>query len=277
MSAVPKSTLAIPMQDSTFADFQRVVLRLTGIKLSQDQRSMIVTRFNRRLNALKIDSFEEYLAVVMTSGHPETTQFINTVTTNLTYFYREPHHFEALGNDILPQLAEKNVDGKDLRIWSAGCSSGQEPYSLAITAVENLDLKNTPVKILCTDIDSRMVEKTRIGKYSRNHLRGLNKEQIEKWLKPSGSNLWQADAALRSMLICKQMNLFGPWPVRAGVDVIMCRNVLIYFDANHQRKVLNGFASIQSPGSFLILGHSETFEGISQHYKRVANTVYLRI
>ena len=277
MSALPKSTLAVPMKDSTFAEFQRVVLRLTGIKLSQDQRSMIVTRFNRRLNALNISSFEEYLAVVMSSGHPEMTQFINTVTTNLTYFYREPHHFEVLGNKILPQLAEDNKDGKVIRIWSAGCSSGQEPYTIAITAIENLDIKKTPVKILCTDIDSRMVEETRLGQYSKNHLRGLNEEQIEKWLTPTGSNQWQVDAALRSMLICKEMNLFGPWPVRAGVDIIMCRNVLIYFDAIHQRKVLNGFASIQEPGSFLILGHSETFEGISQHYKRVANTVYIRV
>jgi chemotaxis protein methyltransferase CheR len=266
-----------PMSDATFAEFQNLILQHTGIELADAKRPMLVNRFSRRLTVLRISCFEEYLRIVSTPSHPETIEFIDTITTNLTYFFREPHHFDVLGKDVLPQLVKNSAANAPIRIWSAGCSSGQEPYSIAITALENVDISKNPVRILCTDIHTKLVEKTREGKYGREQLRGLSEPQLNKWFHQNDNEMWQADNSLRQLLVCKQLNLFGPWPVRTGVDVIICRNVLIYFGAEYRRKLLRGFSAIQTKGSYLFLGHSETPEGLSKLYKRVANTVYERL
>lgn len=266
----------VQLCDRTFAEFQSLILQYTGIQLADAKRPMFVNRFSKRLNALSLSSFEEYLSIISSAKHPETTEFIDTITTNLTYFFRESHHFEVLGKEILPKLAQNRVTSKPIRIWSAGCSAGQEPYSLAITALESVDVDKVPLKILCTDIHTKLVEKTRLGKYTKDELRGLSETQLNKWFENLNNNVWQADNALRQLLLCKQLNLFSPWPVRSGVDVIMCRNVLIYFSPEYQRKLLLGFAAIQTTGSYLFLGHSETPDGLSKLYKRIANTVYER-
>lgn len=264
--------------DEAFQKFQRLVLKHTCIELTDKKRSMIVNRFSRRLAALEINSFEEYLALISNPGHPEIVNFIDTITTNLTYFFREPHHFDFLGESVLPTLAASKSTAEPIRIWSAGCSSGQEPYSIGITVLNTPELKEHQVKILSTDIHSKLVVKTELGVYSDEQLRGLSQEDLHQWFIKTSENTWQANIALRNLLLCKKLNLFGPWPVRAGVDVIMCRNVLIYFNTDYQKKLLSGFASIQKPGSYLFIGHSETLEGSSSTlYKRVANTVYERL
>lgn len=265
------------LSDEAFLRFQRIVLKHTGIELANNKRSMIVNRFSRRLAALEIDSFEEYLELVSKPAHPEIVNFIDTITTNLTYFFRESHHFEFLGESVLPALAARKNAAEPIRIWSAGCSSGQEPYSIGITVMNTPQVKDHRVKILCTDIHSKLVVTTEQGIYSQEQLRGLGEEDIQQWFTKVSDLTWQADITLRNLLLCKKLNLFGPWPVRGGVDVIMCRNVLIYFNTEYQKKLLSGFASMQKPGSYLFIGHSETLEGSSTHYKRVANTVYERL
>ena len=274
-SAPSSSTRSL--SDGTFSAFQSLVLKHTGIELAESKRSMIINRFTRRLQVLNIDSFDDYIKLIQTPGHPETVDFIDTITTNLTYFFRESHHFDVLGNMVLPKLVANRKSGDPIRIWSAGCSSGQEPYSIAITALDTLDVKEHPVKILCTDIHSKLVNTTQLGKYNTDQLRGLDETQLNHWFKKTSDNMWQADISLRKLLLCKKLNLFGPWPVRAGVDVIMCRNVLIYFSPDYQRRLLSGFAAVQKTGSYLFIGHSETLEDFSKLYKRVANTVYERL
>lgn len=265
------------MSDEVFKGFQRVVLEKTGIELAASKRAMIVNRFSRRLDALGLSCFEEYLQLVSDAGHPEMREFIDTVTTNLTYFFREPHHFDVLASMVLPQLASRINMPTPIRIWSAGCSSGAEPYSLAIIARETTATRDRPLRILCTDIDSKMVESTRLGSYRKDQLRGLSAARTDKWFSRMATGSYQADQELRSLLICKELNLFGNWPIKPGVDVIMCRNVLIYFNPAYQKKLLVGFSKIQKPGSFLFLGHSETLEGFKDTYRRVDNTVYERI
>lgn len=265
------------MSDQVFEAFQRITIEQTGIELASGKRAMIVNRFSRRLNALNLTSFEEYLQLVSEPGNPEAAEFIDTVTTNLTYFFREPHHFDVLGNVVLPALAERLDPIKPIRIWSAGCSSGQEPYTLAITVRESDVVRNRQVRILCTDIHTKLVRATQDGTYQNDHLRGLSDQRRSRWFKQMGDVYWQAHEELRSMLICKQLNLFGPWPVKPGVDVIMCRNVLIYFNLSYQRKLLEGFSRLQDTGGYLFLGHSETLEGFKGVYKRVDNTVYERM
>ncbi len=265
------------MSDEVFRGFQRIALEQTGIELADGKRAMIVNRFSRRLGALGLSCFEEYLKVVAQPGHPEASEFIDTVTTNLTYFYREPHHFEVLKNTVLPAIAKRVTAPTPIRIWSAGCSSGAEPYTLAIVANETAQVKDRPVRILCTDIDTKMVESTHQGRYTAEQLRGLNDERKKLWFSPTASGRYQADEKLRSLLICKQLNLFDSWPIKNEVDVIMCRNVLIYFNPSYQKKLLQGFAKVQKPGAYLFLGHSETLEGFSDTYRRIDNTVYERI
>lgn len=265
------------MSDEVFRGFQRISLEQTGIELADGKRAMIVNRFSRRLGALGLSSFEEYLKVVVVPGHPEAREFIDTVTTNLTYFYREPHHFDVLQNTVLPALAKRIKAPTPIRIWSAGCSSGAEPYTLAIVSKETLETRDRSVRILCTDIDTKMVEATHQGNYTDEQLRGLNDARKQQWFSSSPSGRYQADEQLRSLLICKQLNLFDPWPIKNGVDVIMCRNVLIYFNPSYQKTLLSNFAKVQKPGSYLFLGHSETLEGFKDAYRRVDNTVYERI
>lgn len=265
------------MSDEEFKAFQRITLEQTGIELSSSKRAMIANRFNRRLTALGLSSYEDYLQLVCEPGNPEAAEFIDTVTTNLTYFFRESHHFDVFSRLVLPTLAEQKDSRRPIRIWSAGCSSGQEPYSLAIAVLESEAVQNRQVRILCTDIHTKMVSTTESGTYTQEQLRGLSEERQKRWFKRTGQNSWTANEALRSLLICRQLNLFGPWPVKTGVDVIMCRNVLIYFNPSYQRKLIEGFSSIQSTGAYLFLGHSETLEGFSEVYKRVDNTVYERV
>ncbi|MEE9335223.1 MAG: protein-glutamate O-methyltransferase CheR [Granulosicoccaceae bacterium] len=271
-----KDTVA-QMSDKVFAAFQSLTLKSTGIELGASKKAMLLTRFNRRLKALKLSTFEEYLALVSTPDHPERTEFIDTVTTNLTYFFREPHHFEVMQKDVFAGILTRSEASKPVRLWSAGCSSGQEPYSMAITAIESGLAAKCQVKILCTDIHSKMVRQTEQGIYSRDELRGLSADQQSKWFKQNANGRWESDSALRSLLLCKQLNLFGPWPVRPGVDVIMCRNVLIYFDQERQTKIIHGFAGVQKSGAHLFIGHSETMSGCDKYYRRVDNTVYERI
>ena len=268
---------ASSMSDRVFEAFQRITLEQTGIELATSKRAMIVNRFSRRLNALNLTSFEDYLQLVSEPGSAEAAEFIDTVTTNLTYFFRESHHFDVLGKVVLPTLAQSKHSHQPIRIWSAGCSSGQEPYSLAITARETEAVKNRNIRILCTDIHSKLVRATQRGSYRSEYLRGLSDERKARWFKQANDGRWQADEDLRSLLICKKLNLFGPWPIKHGVDVIMCRNVLIYFNPSYQHKLLTGFSRMQDAGAYLFLGHSETLEGFKDIYKRVDNTVYERL
>ncbi len=265
------------LTDVVFDGFRKLTLEQTGISLDETKRAMIMTRFSRRVRALGLNSFEEYLEVLSQSTHPERIEFIDTITTNLTYFFREPHHFEQLGQVIIPRLQSEQNSRKPIRIWSAGCSSGQEPYSIAMTALEAEHTGRRPVRILCTDIDSKMVGQTQRGRYKPTELRGMSPEQTQLWFARQSDGMLQAKDELVSMMVCKYMNLFGPWPIRQGVDVIFCRNVLIYFDVERQEKVVRGMAKLQDPGSTLFLGHSETISQCSDVYRRISNTVYERL
>ena len=278
MSAqVSKCIAGEVLSDDAFRQFQRFALEHTGIKLGDNKKSMIVARFGRRLQALSLSTFEEYLEIISDPYHPETIDFIDTITTNLTYFFREPHHFKVLSERVLPELTANRPTDQAVRVWSAGCSSGQEPYSVAISVLECPDMASYKTRILCTDIHTKMVERTAAGVYRESELRGLSSAQKSQWFDEKNGGRWQAKQKLRKLLISRQLNLFSPWPIRSDVDVIVCRNVLIYFDESLQKKVLGGFAKLQKPGSYLFLGHSENLGDSTEYYRRVDNTVYRRL
>jgi len=274
--AQPSDQIPDSISDRDFSEIVRITLDVSGISIDDSKRPMIFSRFSRRLRELQLSSFEEYIDLLKCGDQEEYTSFINTVTTNLTYFFREPHHFDFLRQSAIPALIERNKSSKRLRFWSSACSSGQEAYSLAIVASEEPKLASWETRILATDIDTEMVKSCTSGNYTQEAIRGLPPQQQSRWMQPSESGRFQLVDQLRAMLVTKQLNLFSSWPFRSGVDVIFCRNALIYFDEKHQQKLLSKFADYQTPGSYLFLGHSESIKDTSLPYKRVSNTVYER-
>ncbi|MFK8031508.1 MAG: protein-glutamate O-methyltransferase CheR [Gammaproteobacteria bacterium] len=274
--AAERGSLPSSLNDADMAEFQRLAMSAAGIDINESKRSMIYTRFIRRLRALRLTTFSEYLALLQNDKCAEYETFINTVTTNLTYFFREPHHFEYLSEIVIPEVYRQHRGASPVRFWSAGCSSGEEPHSIAIMLAESAKVGGIDYRLLCTDIDSEMVKRTASGDFTADHTRGLERSHIADWFEEHADKSISAKATLQAGIICKQLNLFDAWPIRAGIEVIFCRNVLIYFDRPHQDKIIRKFANMQSPGHYLFLGHSESLRGFDDVYKRVSNTVYKR-
>lgn len=276
-SASAAQCRALPdrLSDTDLAAFQKLSLQLTGIKLDDAKRSMIYTRFLRRLRTLDLPDFKTYLEHVAMPGSGELQHFVNTITTNLTYFFREPHHFDYLGAHVARELPAQPGRSGPVRVWSAGCSSGEEPYTIGMTLNEAGLTGGADYKLLCTDIDTNMVARTRDGRYPLRDVRGLSDERATRWFDKAGEEL-VASPKLKQGMICRQLNLFVDWPIRPGVDVIFCRNVLIYFVREDQDKIIAGFSRMQNEGAYLFLGHSESLRGLEHLYERVDNTVYRR-
>lgn len=268
--------LPTSLSDNEFEALRKLTRSMTGIRLDDSKRSMMYARIVRRLRALGLKTFADYIKEVERAGSSEIPLFVNTVTTNLTYFFREEHHFEVLSKKAVPAVSSGNRTGEPMRIWSAGCSSGEEPYSVAIVMNELGKQGGLDYKLLCTDLDTDMVDRTTAGRFVESSVRGLSPERRSKWFQDNGHEI-QAKPELRAGMIVKALNLFKPWPLRDGVDIIFCRNVLIYFDREDQDKIISGFARKQHPGAFLFLGHSESMRGFDSTYRRVDNTVYQRL
>lgn len=278
MSSANDNPVALP-QSLPLDDFHRLrdlALSKTGIDLAENKRSMLYVRLLRRLRSLDIHSFEEYFEELNKLNGTELGHFVDTVTTNLTYFFREPHHFQHLREVGLPSLSAQKNARMPLRVWSAGSSSGQEVYSIAMTLAEYERQVPFEFRILATDIDSTMVARTADGIYSKEELRGLQPGHRNLWFSEIEPGRFQAVDKLRRMIVSRQHNLFERWPIQNPVDVIFCRNVMIYFNQEHQTQLIANFAKHQPPGAFLYLGHSESLQTDKTLYERVGNTAYRR-
>lgn len=266
--------------DNDFQKIRKMVLEHTGICLSEIKKDMIYSRLSRRLRQLKLESFATYLDLLEPNDNDEIGNFINSVTTNLTSFFREQHHFDYLKSTALPRLMQLNSDTRKIRIWSAGCSTGEEPYSLAITVKEAIpDNLGWDVKILATDLDTNVIATGSEGVYSLERVNGLPASVLKRWFyrgKGSRSGYVRASAELRDMILFKQLNLMGQWPVNPGVDIIFCRNVVIYFDKPTQAKLFDRYANILRPDGYLFVGHSETLYKVSDRFQLLGKTIYQR-
>ena len=264
-------------------DFQRVkklVLEHTGICLSDIKHDMMYSRLAKRLRQLHLDSFSDYIDLIESGDESELGNFINSVTTNLTSFFREQHHFDYLKTTLIPTLMKLNADTRKIRIWSAGCSTGEEPYSLAITLKETIpDNAGWDVKILATDLDTNVLETGSNGVYSMESVNGISSSVLKRWFnkgKGEKEGLVRASNELRDMIIFKQLNLMGQWPVKQGVDLIICRNVVIYFDKATQSVLFDRYAETLRSDGFLIIGHSENLNGVTDRFKLLGKTIYQR-
>jgi chemotaxis protein methyltransferase CheR len=232
----------------------------------------------RRLRALKLERFADYISLVENEHPEEMQEFINAITTNLTSFYREPHHFEFLAGQVLPQLVKANAATRKIRIWCSACSTGEEPYTIAMTVRENGSLlAGFDVKILATDLDTNCVAHARRGVYTQDRVKDLSRATMTRWFDNGpDANTYKVKSELQDLISFGQLNLMDPWPIRGPLDVIFCRNVVIYFDKEAQRRLFDRMAELQPQGAHLFLGHSETLFKVTTRYELIGRTVYRR-
>ena len=268
----------------TPADFARIrdlVKRDTGISLSDAKQNMVYSRLSRRLRQLGMETFDEYLDQLDGGDQEELVNFVNAITTNLTAFFREPHHFEFLGGTLIPALVAAKARDRRLRIWSAGCSSGEEPYSIAIVVKECLPAgQHWDAKILATDLDSNMVAKARSGVYTEERVAGLSANRLHRWFRRGrGGNAGMVKVApeLQELISFRELNLMHEWPLRGPLDVIFCRNVVIYFDKQTQRRLFERYADLLAPEGHLFIGHSESLFKVTDRFEPLGNTIYRKI
>ena len=259
-------------------DFKRIVLIVresTNINLTDGKRNLVYGRLGRRLRTLGFSRFEDYCDLLESpEGEAERELMINAITTNLTGFFREQHHFDFLEQTILAGLRDRPPVRRRLRIWSAGCSSGEEPYSIAMTLRAALpDLDRWDARILATDIDTNMVEHGDSGRYDPRRAEAIPERFRGRFAMNKGDFV-EMSHELRDLIAFKPLNLFDPWPMSGPFDVIFCRNVVIYFDKKDQKILFERFADILSPGGWLFIGHSESLFRVSERFKHLGRTIY---
>ncbi|MGB1110856.1 MAG: CheR family methyltransferase [Gammaproteobacteria bacterium] len=265
----------------TRGDFEKVrelVKRHTGIALSDAKRQMVYGRLARRMRQLGVSRTADYLRMLDDVTGQELEHFRNAVTTNLTAFFREQHHFQLLAQRLKDDAALR--ERKRLNIWSAGSSTGEEAYSIAITLRETLaDIDDWDIRILATDIDSQVVETGRKGIYTQDRVQGLPEARLRRWFqrgKGRQQGLVRVSPLLRDMVSFKPLNLMHAWPRFEPFDFIFCRNVAIYFDHDTKVRLFGRMAEVLRPDGFLMIGHSENLSGVSSDFRLISNTTYVK-
>lgn len=275
------------MNEAEFSSIRQLVFENTGISLAASKKELVKRRFTPRLKDLGISSFAAYVKHVKNNQEREMANFCNAITTNLTSFFRENHHYEFLKDEALPAILRRNeLTGRKIRLWSAGCSTGQEAYCLALTLRDSIPaIDRWDAKILASDLDEKCLEEAKSGVYSQHGLEKMSDDLVAKYFteidevsKYKNGVLLQAKSELKQMIRFNKLNLMNlSWPMRGKFDVIFCRNVFIYFDKDTQLELVKRFSKLQNPGSYLFLGHSETIANPkAATYKLIGKTIYIR-
>jgi chemotaxis protein methyltransferase CheR len=258
------------------ADFDRVralIYRHAGISLGDSKREMVYSRLSRRLRERGLTSFTPYLNLLDEGDAAEWEAFTNALTTNLTAFFRESHHFPLLAEHVKARAA-----GGRIELWCSAASTGEEPYSMAMTMAEAFGSLTPPVRIIATDVDTRVLAQAEQGVYAVDRLEKMPREQVERFfLKGKGSRAGYARVRqeLRALITFRQLNLLeSGWALRGPLDAIFCRNVMIYFDKPTQRRILEKFAPLLGAGGLLFAGHSESFQHAADLFQPRGKTVY---
>lgn len=253
----------------TEADFRKIAALLhedAGIYLPETKATLVYSRLAKRLRTLGMENFRDYCTLVSSeAGVGERQQMLAALTTNVTRFFREPHHFKHLEEQVLAPRASAVRKGARLRIWSAACSNGQEPYSIAMSILSVIpEALNLDVKILATDIDPNMVAAGADGVYGPEAMEAVPNQLKTRWFKPLDSHKngdWMVGDELASLVAFRELNLIGRWPMSGRFDAIFCRNVVIYFEDKTQEMVWSRFVDLLTPEGRLYIGHSERVSG----------------
>jgi len=289
MTAAALSENREAIVDGEFAftnqDFKRIAALLydqAGISLPDSKATLVYSRLAKRLRALGLRSFSEYCAFVSSDkGQDESQEMLRALTTNVTRFFREPHHFDDLRANVLEPVADQVRAGRRLRLWSAACSSGQEPYSMAFTVLSVWpNAADLDIRILGTDIDTNVLATGRAGVYDESLLEGIPAATRNQFFERDASDrrAWRVCEAARSLVAFRELNLNGPsWPMKGPFDAIFCRNVVIYFDEPTQERVWSRFAPLVAPGGRLYVGHSERVGASVTAFESCGLTAYRKV
>jgi chemotaxis protein methyltransferase CheR len=279
--------MASPVQHEfkfTNADFTFIAAtigRHTGITLGSHKRNLVYGRLARRLRALDLESFGDYCELLRgPDGATEIGLLVNAITTNMTSFFREAHHFDHLRDVLVKRMADRRSGARSrLRIWSAGCSSGEEPYSIAMTMREacNDHLTGWDAKILATDIDTNVLATGEAGIYPEDRVAPVPPAYRARYIASHPGRTISVDDSLRSLISFKPLNLLEDWPMTGPFDVIFCRNVVIYFDKPTQRALFDRFADMLGEGGLLYVGHSESLFRVCDRFTAAGRTIYRKI
>ncbi|MCX4028168.1 protein-glutamate O-methyltransferase [Endozoicomonas sp. SM1973] len=265
-----------PMSDNDFAFIQKTAYNISGITLHKHKKNMIYGRLARRLRSLKLKNFSQYCDLLKKENNKEHKEFVNAITTNLTYFFREPHHFDFLKKTALPLIIRHHQHDKRIRIWSAGCSTGEEPYSIAIIMREMIN-PGWSAKLLATDVDSNVLNCARTGLYRPDQIKTISSERQKKWFSYSAhDNKVKVKKSVQKIITFNQLNLLHNWPMKGKFDIIFCRNVMIYFDRDTRNTLINRYVDILRPNGYLYIGHAENLHN-NNHFKPLGYTIYQRV
>lgn len=273
----------IELTESQFQQFSRMIYELSGINLHEGKKSLVCARLAKRIREGRFESFGKYYNYVMNdkSGE-EVVHLLDCISTNLTYFFREEQHFGFLTEKALGEilLRKERMRDRELRCWSAGCSSGEEPYSLAITVAEALErFPGFKVKIYATDISTRALAAGVRGIYSEQKVAKIPIDLKRKYFQ-KGYSSWEGHFKvkkdIRSKISFFRLNLMEPFPFEHPLDIIFCRNVMIYFDRPTQEKLIDRLHDHMEEGGYLFVGHSESLTGITHRFRYVMPSVYVK-
>ncbi len=274
--------ILLPLTDGDFRYISGLVYDTFGIRLGEQKRSLVAGRLSKRVRQLGYASFREYFDYLRNDrSGAELSELINRVTTNHSFFYREREHFDLLARDILPPLidAAAGRSGAGIRLWSAGCAAGEEPYTLAMILRDAMAKRPgggiADAAILATDVSMAALLEAKAGVYQEARLRELPPAFRSAYLEPAGAGLWSVGARARSLVLFKRLNLMRePYPFRAQFDAVFCRNVMIYFDPPSRAKLVESIYRVVKPGGWFFIGHSESLPRDSCPFSYVRPATY---
>ncbi|HNZ52878.1 MAG TPA: protein-glutamate O-methyltransferase CheR [bacterium] len=268
----------ISLSDSEFDKLRELVYKISGISLANTKKELVISRFSKRLKELKLSSFGEYHDLLVSpGGFSEVQNFINSITTNKTDFFRESHHFDFIVSTFIPQVVASSRPV--VRVWSAACSTGEEPYTIAMVMSKYLvEPYGIPVKILATDIDTNVLKAAARGVYDSHAIGQVPEKYLKKYFlrgKGDSFGLFKVKDDIRSMVTFKQLNFIAPeYPITSTFDIIFCRNVIIYFSPETKKQVVGKLFRYLSEGGYIMMGHSETLFNMIEGLVYLKNTVY---
>ena len=282
LRASPDEVLAsgeYPLTRRDLAEIAAMIYADAGIYLNETKASLVYSRLSKHIRSLGLVGFRDYCALVSSpAGAVARREMLSHLTTNFTRFFRENHHFEHLRNEVLPALLTRARSGGRVRIWSAACSDGQEPYSIALTVLSLMpNAADFDFKILATDIDPKILDLARTGAYDETSLETVSPAMRKQWFQDveiQGRRKFQIDDRVKRLITFNELNLMAQWPFKGSFDVIFCRNVVIYFDKPTKQRLFQRYAGLLPEGGYLFLGHSESMYGLNDNFDLIGRTVY---
>ncbi len=280
MNNVGVKTIDTTLTKLHFEKIRDILYKISGIFLKQGKEELVKARLGKRLRELDLPTFDAYISFLETNSPEASAELAimtDALTTNKTSFFREAQHFDFIVRQVIPRAARQ---GRRLRIWCAGCSSGEEPYTLTMCLLENVpDIHNWDMKILATDISPTMLRIAKTGLYSEDQLNDVPSDYRKKYFIRTEMDKqvkYKVAGKLSRYIKFAQLNLMGSWPMKGPFDAIMCRNVMIYFDKPTREKLVARYYSLIKPGGYLFVGHSESLTGMNTPFRYVQPAVYMK-